>query len=104
MGARFARGQQPPPGGVKIRLMLQEVAIGQKSLATYESIVGRETTERILELAAPLRGKRVLHVSATAFGGGVSEILYTIVPLMRDVGIGAHWHVIFGQAAFFSAP
>jgi trehalose synthase len=83
--------------------LLQEVAIGQKSLADYASIVGRETTERILELAAPLKGKRVLHVSATAFGGGVSEILYTIVPLMRDVGIDAHWHVIFGKDEFFEA-
>ncbi|HWH19118.1 MAG TPA: glycosyl transferase family 1, partial [Solirubrobacterales bacterium] len=83
--------------------MLQEVAIGQKSLADYASIVGRETTDRILELAAPLKGKRVLHVSATAFGGGVSEILYTIVPLMRDVGVDAHWHVIFGKEEFFEA-
>ena len=31
----------------------------------------------------------MLHVSATAFGGGVSEILYTLVPLMRDVGLDA---------------
>ncbi|HWH21054.1 MAG TPA: glycosyl transferase family 1, partial [Solirubrobacterales bacterium] len=83
--------------------MLQEVAIGQKSLADYSSIVGRETTDRILELAEPLKGKRVLHVSATAFGGGVSEILYTIVPLMRDVGVDAHWHVIFGKEEFFEA-
>ena len=30
----------------------------------------------------------MVHVSATAFGGGVSEILYTLVPLMRDVGPG----------------
>ena len=52
--------------------------------------------EQIRELAEPLEGKRVLHVSATAFGGGVSEILYTIVPLMRDVGLDAHWQVIIG--------
>ena len=83
--------------------MLQEVAIGQKSLADYGSIVGSETMDRIRELAEPLKGKRVLHVSATAFGGGVSEILYTIVPLMRDVGLDAHWHVIFGKEEFFNA-
>ena len=83
--------------------MLQEVAIGQKSLADYSHIAGKETTERIRELAEPLKGKRVLHVSATAFGGGVSEILYTIVPLMRDVGLDAHWHVIFGKEEFFNA-
>jgi trehalose synthase len=83
--------------------VLQEVALGQKSLTDYTHIVGKELTEQIRELAEPLRGKRVLHVSATAFGGGVSEILYTIVPLMRDVGLDAHWHVIFGKEEFFNA-
>ncbi len=83
--------------------MLQEVSLGQKSLADYTHIAGKPTIERIRELAEPMQGHRVLHVSATAFGGGVSEILYTIVPLMRDVGIDAHWHVIFGKEEFFNA-
>lgn len=83
--------------------MLQEVALGQKTLTDYTHIVGKELTEQIRQLAEPLKGKRVLHVSATAFGGGVSEILYTLVPLMRDVGIDAHWHVIFGKEEFYNA-
>ncbi|HEX5982820.1 MAG TPA: glycosyltransferase [Solirubrobacterales bacterium] len=83
--------------------MLQEVALGHKTLTDYTHIVGKELTEQIRELAEPLKGKRVLHVSATAFGGGVSEILYTLVPLMRDVGLDAHWHVIFGKEEFFNA-
>lgn len=82
--------------------MLQEVALGQRSLADYTHIAGRDLVGSIRDLAAPLEGKRVLHVSATAFGGGVSEILYTIVPLMRDVGIDAHWHVILGREDFFN--
>jgi trehalose synthase len=83
--------------------LLQEVALGHKTLTDYTHIVGKELTEQIRQLAEPLQGKRVLHVSATAFGGGVSEILYTLVPLMRDVGIDAHWHVIFGKEEFFNA-
>jgi trehalose synthase len=83
--------------------MLQEVSLGQKSLADYTHIAGKETIERIRELAEPMKGHRVLHVSATAFGGGVSEILYTIVPLMRDIGLDAHWHVIFGKEEFYNA-
>ena len=55
--------------------MLQEVALGQKSLADYTHIAGKDLIEQIRTLAEPLEGKRVLHVSATAFGGGVSEIL-----------------------------
>jgi len=83
--------------------LLQEVALGPKTLTDYTHIVGKELTEQIRRLAEPLKGKRILHVSATAFGGGVSEILYTMVPLMRDVGLDAHWHVIFGKEEFFNA-
>jgi trehalose synthase len=83
--------------------LLQEVALGPKTLTDYTHIVGKDLTEQIRQLSEPLKGKRVLHVSATAFGGGVSEILYTLVPLMRDVGIDAHWHVIFGKEEFYNA-
>jgi trehalose synthase len=83
--------------------VLREVALGEKSLSDYTHIVGKPLIEQIRELAEPLKGRRILHVSATAFGGGVSEILYTIVPLMRDVGFDAHWHVIFGKEEFFNA-
>ena len=57
--------------------------------------------DEIRALAEPLAGKRVLHLSATAFGGGVAEILYTLVPLMRDAGLEAEWQVIHGQDEFF---
>jgi trehalose synthase len=83
--------------------VLQEVPLGQKSLGDYTHLVGKHLVEETRELADALRGKRVLHVSATAFGGGVSEILFTIVPLMRDLGIDAHWNVIFGREEFFNA-
>ena len=82
--------------------MLQEVPLGQRSLADYTHLAGRGLVDQIRELAEPLNGKRLLHVSATAFGGGVSEILYTLVPLMRDVGLDAHWHVILGREEFFN--
>ena len=82
--------------------MLQEINLGSKSLADYTHIVGRPLVEEIRALAEPLQGKQVLHLSATAFGGGVSEILYTLVPLMRDVGIDAHWQVILGREEFFN--
>ncbi len=82
--------------------MLQEIPLGHKSLADYTHICGKGLIEQIRQLAEPLQGKKVLHVSATAFGGGVSEILYTMVPLMRDVGLDCHWQVISGQEEFFN--
>ena len=83
--------------------MLQPVAVGHKSLADYTHIVGRSLVDEIRTLAEPLAGKRILHLSATAFGGGVSEILYTLVPLMRDAGLETEWHVIYGREEFFNA-
>jgi trehalose synthase len=83
--------------------VLQPVPLASKSLADYTHIVGRPLVEEIRELAAPLEGKRVVHLSATAFGGGVSEILYTLIPLMRDVGIEVEWQVIYGREEFFNA-
>src|SRR5919201_3596746 len=81
--------------------MLQLVNVGRKSLADYGTIARRGLMEEIRALAEPLAGKRVLHLSATAFGGGVAEINYTLVPLMRDAGLAVEWRVIRGADEFF---
>jgi trehalose synthase len=82
--------------------VLQPIAVGHKSLADYTHLAGRPLIQEIKDLAEPLKGLKVLHVSATAFGGGVSEILYTLIPLMRDVGLEAEWQVILGREEFYN--
>ena len=82
--------------------MLQLVNVGTKSLVDYATISGRGLMAEIQRLAAPLEGKRVLHLSATAFGGGVAEINYTLVPLMQSAGLQADWRIIHGQDEFFN--
>ena len=84
--------------------MLTPVSVGNKSLADYTHLAGRPLIEEIRELAKDLEGLRVLHLSATAFGGGVSEILYTLIPLMNDVGIAAEWQVMLGREEFYTRP
>jgi trehalose synthase len=83
--------------------VLQPVNVGTKSLADYTHIVGRDLIQEIRSLAEPLQGARIVHVSATSFGGGVAEILYTLVPLMKDVGLDCEWQVIYGREEFFNA-
>ena len=56
--------------------MLQPVLVGHKSLTDYTHLVGKPLIEEVRQLAGELEGLRVLHLSATAFGGGVAEILY----------------------------
>jgi len=82
-------------------VQLHEVNVGTKALADYAHIAGRGLMDQIRALAAPLEGKRVLHLSATAFGGGVAEILYTIVPLMRNAGLETEWRLVQGEEEFF---
>lgn len=81
--------------------MLQIVPLGEKRLDDYQGIVGQEQIEEIRGLASPLRGSRVVHINATAFGGGVAEMLSALVPLMNDVGLDAQWQVIAGSEEFF---
>jgi trehalose synthase len=81
---------------------LQQVNAGNKALANYRSIVRRELYEELQDLSERLKGVRVLHVNATSFGGGVAEILYTLVPLMCDVGLQAEWGVMFGAEPFYN--
>ncbi len=81
--------------------MLDRVPLLEKDLDAYAPIVGHEVIARIRETAEPLRGARVLHVNATAYGGGVAELLATHVPLLRSAGLDADWQVIRGSDDFF---
>jgi len=81
--------------------MLQDVVLSNRSLAGYVPIIGEKQADLLEEAARPLMGKRVLHISATPFGGGVAEMLHPLVPLMRAVGIDANWKVILGESEFF---
>jgi trehalose synthase len=82
--------------------VLPLVNVGHKSLGDYATLVSRGLMDEIRRLAEPLQGKRVAHVSATAFGGGVAEINYTLVPLMADAGLEVEWRIIRGAEEFFN--
>ena len=81
---------------------MHEVNVGRKTLADYRSIVPKDLMTEIDELAEQLKGRQVLHVNATAFGGGVAEILYTLVPLVSDIGLEAHWQILTAPPEFYN--
>ncbi len=81
---------------------MRTVPLVEKSLAGYAPIVGDKAIAELRDLAQPFQGARVVHISATAYGGGVAEMLHTLVPLMRDAGLDAEWRVIAGSDAFFA--
>ena len=81
---------------------MSTVTIRKLSLKDYAEIVGEREINEIRTRAEKLAGKSVAHVNSTSFGGGVSEILHRLVPLMKDVGLNAEWKVIMGDKEFFN--
>jgi trehalose synthase len=72
-----------------------------KKLADYAQVIGDERYEQLRTLAKAAKGRSMLHINATAYGGGVAEILQNLVPLLRDAGVDAHWAVLDAPAAFY---
>ena len=81
--------------------MLERVDVGTQSIGSYELSAGAEALAVLRDLARPLKGARVLHISATPYGGGVAEILRSEIPLLRDLGLEADWQLISGDNTFF---
>ncbi|HYZ92579.1 MAG TPA: glycosyltransferase [Actinomycetota bacterium] len=73
-----------------------------RSIDEFRSIVPNNVINDLQRLAwEQLRGKRVLHINSTEYGGGVAEILLAQVPLLDDLGMEATWGVIDGDEHFF---
>jgi trehalose synthase len=81
--------------------MLHTVETGVRSIEAYRGVVPDEILDGLIEAAEPLRGARVVHVNATAYGGGVSELLNAAVPLWNGLGVITDWKLIAGDDAFF---
>ncbi|MFP4623244.1 MAG: glycosyltransferase [Gemmatimonadota bacterium] len=82
-------------------MLVTDASYSRASLGDYESLVGEEVVEELRALARPLAGARVLHVNATAVGGGVAEMLLSLVPLMNDAGLRTEWYVLDAGDDFF---
>lgn len=70
-------------------------------LQDYQSLVGKAEVDELLYLAQALRGKAIKMVNSTRLGGGVAEMLNRVVPLLKELEIGADWDVITGDPEFF---
>ena len=71
-----------------------EPLIGPDRLARYEAIAEATQTR--------LAGRAVLNVNSTATGGGVAEMLQTLLAYGRGAGLDVRWLVIQGDPPFFA--
>jgi trehalose synthase len=83
---------------------LQEVQVSSFSLERFKALLGEryaEVDEAINESRKLLRGRVVWHVNSTARGGGVAEILQSLLAYARGAGVDVRWMTIAGNPDFF---
>nr|HDN00566.1 glycosyltransferase [Deltaproteobacteria bacterium] len=70
-------------------------------LDRYAEVTGMDVINHISQLAAPLKGMKVVHVNSTREGGGVAEVLRKLVPMMDALGLDVKWEVLEGNPLFY---
>lgn len=70
-------------------------------LEDYREIIGNEAFVDIHRRARQLYGKHFVHINSTYSGGGVAEMLRTLVPMLNNVGMETGWRVLAGSSDFF---
>ncbi len=84
---------------------LKFVQLSPEPLDRFRALLGDEF-EEIEAIAARARhefaGRAIWHVSSTARGGGVSELLRALLPYVRGAGIDTRWVVLREPPEFFA--
>jgi trehalose synthase len=81
------------------------IQIAPQPLERFRELLGPEYAEieRVAEGARQFfAGRAIWHLSSTARGGGVAELLRTLLPYARDAGVDVRWVVLREAPEFFA--
>jgi trehalose synthase len=85
---------------------LIDVAVPRLSPERFEQVLDAEGVERLRDTIARgrelLRGRVLWNANSTAQGGGVAEMLRSLIGYIQGAGIDARWVVVPGDAEFFA--
>lgn len=81
-------------------MVLNPVVTEEKKLDAYRPLIDLSLYHQIQKRSQKLAGLRLAHLNATAKGGGVVELLRSLVPLLNDVGIKTSWFTLTAPEAF----
>jgi trehalose synthase len=84
---------------------LEQVAVAAMDPRRFRTVISPGDYEQLLALidsaAGDLHGRVIWNVNSTAKGGGVVELLRTLIGYARGGGVDARWVVIAGEPEFF---
>ena len=86
-------------------MTLTHVPVAPLPLARFQTVLDaphwQELDDARQRTEAALRGRVVWNVNSTAFGGGVAEMLRSLLAYARGAGVDARWVVLDGTPEFF---
>ena len=71
------------------------------TMEAYRQFMSEEQQERLQLAVEGMKGKKILELNATAQGGGVAELLYSLIPFVNSLGVEAEWKTIQGSPEYF---
>lgn len=75
--------------------MIREVKINKKlKSGGFVKFLDKKKRERLVSIARKLKGKKIIQINATPVGGGVAELLRSLIPYLRSLGIDASWYYL----------
>ena len=80
----------------------QYVNLKPVDVDSYSPFVGERMISALKWIAEPLHEKVWANVNSTCVGGGVAEMLQSIVPFAKGLGVDCRWFVIEGSSDFFT--
>jgi len=81
---------------------MELVQTGEKRYEDYQEFIDIDTKLQLDYYAEKIKHKKIAMINATSFGGGVAEILHSLVPLSRDMGIKIDWWKMDGAKEFYT--
>jgi trehalose synthase len=78
------------------------VDLAAVDVKAYEPFVGEQVVNRLRWIAEPLHEKVWANVNSTCVGGGVAEMLQSVVPFAKGLGVDCRWFVMEGTNDFFT--
>src|SRR5687767_3668465 len=85
---------------------VQQIEVAARPVELLEPYVGTETIGKMASMgeliSRRLAGHTLWNVNSTATGGGVAELLASVLEYPRALGVDVRWAVIEGSPEFFA--
>jgi trehalose synthase len=82
-----------------------EVSVSCRDIESFAGLLGHERIESVKHLAELVRGivgtRAIWNINSTAMGGGVAEMLRSLLRYARGLGVQVRWLVLEGNPDFF---